>query len=98
VVSICRPDIMTISRGRRYCSTCKVNRNFCDWFQDWYGWTITCLACGDSWQDGERMERPFMRGWRKESIEHAKKMLDNRTEDQHPSKFRRELHKRLRYL
>ena len=53
------------------CYTCgTIQRMLCQ-FQDWYGWTITCLTCGEQWQDGERVERPFMRGWRKLAIEAA---------------------------
>lgn len=44
-------------------------------FQEWYGWHITCLKCGESWQDGEMLPRPFCRGWREERIINAKKRL-----------------------
>lgn len=40
--------------------------------QDWYGWTITCLGCGDSWADGEMLPRPFKPRWRTESIAEAR--------------------------
>lgn len=50
-----------------HCPTCKRRRRFYCWFQEWYGWHSTCCACGDCWQDGERGERPFERGWRKEA-------------------------------
>jgi hypothetical protein len=56
---------------KTYCPTCKKNRYFWGWFQEWYGWEITCLKCGDVWQDGERTERPFLRGWRKASVKSA---------------------------
>lgn len=38
----------------------------------WYGDTLTCLGCGDSWSSGWRMQRPFRRGWRQEAIREAK--------------------------
>jgi hypothetical protein len=44
-------------------------------FAERYGTTWTCCGCGDSWQDGERGERPFAPGWRKRSIEHARREL-----------------------
>jgi hypothetical protein len=44
-------------------------------FQEWYGTTWTCAGCGDSWQDVERLERPFKPGWRRESIERARRVL-----------------------
>lgn len=55
------------------CPTCKRRTFFVAFFQDWYGWDAICLKCGDRWQDGEMCERPFMRGWRKKSIESAKR-------------------------
>lgn len=57
------------------CPTCKRLRRASAQFQEWYGWTIYCAGCGDSWQDGEMMERPFLPGWRRKSIEHARKVL-----------------------
>lgn len=39
----------------------------------YYGPTITCLGCGDSWSCGEMLDRPFKRAWRTEAIAKAKK-------------------------
>lgn len=58
---------------RLKCPTCKKPRFFLAWFYDWYGWDQTCLGCGEHWSGGEMCERPFMRGWRKKSIDAAKK-------------------------
>jgi hypothetical protein len=56
-----------------YCPTCEQRRWFLvHWAGMWYGQDITCLTCGDSWADGERAMRPFVRGWRKEAIAKAK--------------------------
>lgn len=38
----------------------------------WYYTRWTCCACGDSWGDGQRMERPFQRGWRPRAIAQAR--------------------------
>ena len=57
------------------CPTCERPRRMLGQFQEWYGTTWTCAGCGDSWQDGERMERPFCPGWRRKSIEYARKVL-----------------------
>lgn len=57
------------------CPTCERPRRMSAQFQEWYGWTVYCAGCGDSWQDGEMMDRPFARGWRRQSIEHARKTL-----------------------
>ena len=39
----------------------------------WYGAYWTCLTCGERYHSDEgRMERPFARGWRAESVRNAK--------------------------
>lgn len=66
------------SRGDReyrriiYCPTCKTRRRFYVWAQDWYDPIATCCTCGDRWSAGERMTRPFARGWREESAKKAR--------------------------
>jgi hypothetical protein len=40
----------------------------------WYGETTYCLSCGERWEDGERSERPFRRGWREESLRCAREL------------------------
>lgn len=42
---------------------------------EWLGWDITCLSCGEKWGDGERLARPFERGWRERRIEEAKQII-----------------------
>ncbi|MDH6610254.1 hypothetical protein M2164_005889 [Streptomyces sp. SAI-208] len=42
----------------------------------YYGPTLTCLGCGDSWSCGERLERPFRRAWRRDEIFKAKQAWD----------------------
>lgn len=51
---------------------CNVPREMLAEHEEWYGWTLTCLTCGDSWQDGQRSERPFERGWRKRVVTSAR--------------------------
>jgi hypothetical protein len=55
------------------CPTCKRRTFAVGWFTEWYGWDETCLRCGERWGDGERLPRPFVRGWRAKSIEQAKR-------------------------
>jgi len=45
-------------------------------FQAWYGWFVVCLTCGERWEDGEPVERPFERGWRHASMAEALAWLD----------------------
>ena len=61
--------------GVNICPTCQRPRRMLAQFQDWYGTTWTCAGCGDQWQDGERLERPFEPGWRRRSIEYARREL-----------------------
>jgi hypothetical protein len=69
---ICRPPRL-YRRIVRDCPVCKQRRRFVVWWGGmWYGETLTCLGCGDSWQDGERGYRPFQRGWRQKAIAQAK--------------------------
>jgi hypothetical protein len=50
-----------------HCPTCNVRRRFLQHYAGLsYGHDVTCLTCGDQWQDGER------RGGRKERVEHAR--------------------------
>lgn len=53
------------------CPTCEKKRPFWRWFQEWYGWHDTCLNCGESWQDGEMLPRPFAPRWRRDSVDGA---------------------------
>lgn len=57
------------------CPTCKRRRRMLAQFQEYYGWRTTCLTCGESWEDGEMLARPFEPGWRRKSVAHARKRL-----------------------
>ena len=74
-VHIHRPPVMENRRSRRHCPTCKRRTTFACFLYQWYGWDVTCLACGENWQDGEHAERPFAPGWRKANIDAAKRLL-----------------------
>ena len=72
---VCIPTITKQITHFSKCPTCKKRRKFYGWFQEYYGWHMTCLSCGDQWQDGEMLERPFMPGWRKKNIEYARRKI-----------------------
>ena len=57
------------------CHNCHKRCRFYGWFQEWYGWHITCTGCGEQWADGEWLERPFRPRWRRDNIEQAKKSI-----------------------
>lgn len=68
---VCRPATVTF-RSVRHCPTCDCRRRMVDVWAVWYGSTTTCCACGDSWADGYRLQRPFARGWRKAASARAR--------------------------
>lgn len=59
------------------CPVCERDRRMLGAFAEWYGTTWTCLGCGDQWSDGERHERPFAPGWRRQAIEYARTKLQS---------------------
>lgn len=66
---------MTIAIRRiTNCPTEGRRRRFAAFDALWYGPTWTCLGCGDSWGDGERLERPFRPRWRQEAKQRAAKL------------------------
>lgn len=72
MIHIHSPQPTERKKKRMRCPTCGKRRTFSCAFTPWYGWLETCLGCGDSWQDGERMPRPFARGWREKAIQRAR--------------------------
>jgi len=72
---ICRPPSFPIRRILA-CPTCKQRRRMAGRDATWYGPTLTCLGCGDSWTCGEMHDRPFQRGWRAKSVTAAKRAWD----------------------
>jgi hypothetical protein len=75
-VIVCRPPSFPIRRIL-HCPTCKRRRRMAG--RDggpYYGPTLTCLGCGDSWTCGEMHDRPFRRGWRAKEITAAKRAWD----------------------
>ena len=65
---ICRPTIEWVFYRDQPCPVCGYAVGLVGAYQEWYGTTMTCLACGDEWADGEILERPFMRGWRWKNV------------------------------
>lgn len=75
LIHINRPCPDTICLKRYECPTCKKRRYFVVWHVPWYGVTLVCLRCGERFDAEEgRLPRPFMRGWRQESIKSVKKL------------------------
>ena len=74
-VIICAPRPGTTKLVRHRCPTEDNEQDFLMEHTEWYGATHTCLNCGDAWQDGERLERPFAPKWRERSIASARRRL-----------------------
>lgn len=67
------PQPSRVMLRRRRCPICERARFFVGFFTEWYGWHVVCLRCGDQWEDGEMLSRPFKPRWRQESVEWARK-------------------------
>ena len=77
-VHICRPAVVTTRKVLR-CPTCKQRRRFVVRSYVWYPTDATCTACGDTWAEGERLQRPARRGWRVEASAAAKRDWEQAT-------------------
>jgi hypothetical protein len=63
------------------CPECKTDHSWVQrWDGAWYGTTFYG-SCGDTWQDGYRMRRPFARYWRREAIKHFTILWDSAVPD-----------------
>lgn len=61
-------------RKRLHCPTCERVTRFVVTVFEWYSPTMICCACGERWEGGERLTRPFKSGWRSRSIERARRL------------------------
>ena len=57
---------------RQDCPTCAKKRFFIVHTYEWFAPTYICVKCGETWHGDEMQERPFCRGWRKDSVSRAK--------------------------
>jgi hypothetical protein len=61
-------------RTARHCATCGRVRPMAGTYGHWYGASLTCLGCGDHYEDEcwpQRSPRPFCRGWQTDAINEA---------------------------
>lgn len=66
-VVVCQSD-GPYRRAIQQCPTCeRRTRHLLRWDGPWLGHAVHCVACGDTWVDGERCPRPFRRGWQAEA-------------------------------
>ena len=50
------------------CLDCGKRTRLLGFHQDWYGWRDTCLRCGRTWDGGEWLPLPFVRGSRQKAV------------------------------
>ena len=70
-VYVCAPDPDAFELKKIGCGNCNKRSWFVCVHYEWYGWNVTCLRCGDTWEDGEMLPRPWMPQWREKSIANA---------------------------
>lgn len=73
-VHLYAPAPTTRWRGIAHCPVCRARRRYVGRAYEWYGPTVTCLGCGDTWHSGELSQRPAERGWRQRAIERARQL------------------------
>jgi hypothetical protein len=64
-----RADAKSLTADK--CPDCKQATIFVGFFQEWYGWTETCIRCGRRFADGEWLELEFSREARRDNIKSA---------------------------
>jgi hypothetical protein len=70
---VCSPPRGVKRRRILRCWNCETRRRVIETHLGiWYGSSFVCLHCGDGWGCGERMERPFQRGWRQKAAAKAR--------------------------
>lgn len=80
-IHICTSAVISWKIVHRKCPNCNKRKFLVESFE-WYPATFSCLNCGDQWAEGERLERPFMRGWREKAIESFIKRVEYLKENQ----------------
>lgn len=84
-VIVCGPDDSFLRKRYLRCPMCECRTETVVRYELWYGSTVHCLRCGDSWCDGELHPRPFSPGWRRKSIARGRRLWDRATHGPAPS-------------
>jgi ribosomal protein L37AE/L43A len=73
--AICGAYLLQADLRTTFCPTCKKDTlKLCQYFE-WYGPSVVCLECGERWEGGERLPRPFAPKWREKSVERARNRM-----------------------
>ena len=85
MITICRPDNRFLRRRYHRCPVDECITEQVVRYEAWYGPTVWCCKCGDSWSGGELCTRPFARDWRRDAVRKARRLWDQATYGPPPS-------------
>jgi len=71
---VCTPTVVDVSIGVYDCDTCQRRTFHVVTFEEWYGFSGTCLRCGERYHEEGMASRPFRPAWRDKSKETARKL------------------------
>lgn len=75
-VHVCGPGLRNMRKRYRRCPSCECITEMVEQDGGYWGYMGMCCRCGDSWHDGEMLERPFRPGWRREAIAQHRQLWD----------------------
>lgn len=78
-VMVCMANNNFLRKRIVRCPICQCKTEMVARYEAWYGTTLYCCKCGDSWCDGELYPRPFARGWRRAAVKKHRKLWDQAT-------------------
>lgn len=86
-MALCGPSNSPTLLRKRYrrCPVCECTTEMVERHEGWYGLTVMCCRCGDSWNDGELDPRPFSRGWRITAVREHRHLWDIATHGPDPT-------------
>lgn len=73
---VCRSSDRLLRKRYLRCPMCQCTTEHVLRFDGVYGLMHMCCRCGDAWSEGELMERPFYRYWRRDSIRQHRALWD----------------------
>lgn len=84
-IYICGPSDKLLRKRYLRCPMCQCITEHVTRDGGYWGYERHCCRCGDSWCDGELLERPFRPRWRRDSIASARRLWDRATHGPDPT-------------
>jgi hypothetical protein len=78
-IAICRPSDRFLRCRILRCPSEERRQEMVVRYEEWYGPTVYCCGCGDAWEAGERLPRPFYRYWRRDAVLTHRKLWESAT-------------------